>query len=82
MRHIETDGKTDTQTDRDTLMSRHLRMYVRAGKAGKLSEGKGVWNPDTFLNNLPDTVIKVRVHKETYMCGKRDLSCGVRLFLV
>jgi len=29
------------------------------GKPGKLSEGKGAWNPNTFLDNMPDTVIKV-----------------------
>ena len=30
-----------------------------SGKPGKLSEGKGAWNPNTFLDNMPDTVIKV-----------------------
>jgi len=28
------------------------------GRPGKLSEGKGAWNPEHFLNNLPDTLIK------------------------
>ena len=35
------------------------------GKPGKLSEGKGAWNPEHFIDNLPDTVVKVCV----YMLG-------------
>ena len=29
------------------------------GKQGVLSEGKGAWNPGHFIENLPDTVVKV-----------------------
>ena len=47
------------------------------GKPGKLSEGKGTWNPEHFIDNLPDTVVKVCV----YMLGPHRAFVWIQMFV-